>query len=258
MLTHEVQVFPAEKLLKQPAQFNIVIDQEDLHGTTVARAARVRNPFRSGAYKHLQHTAQLRARSRVLTDGGTQFKMSNRFTKWTVATAVVAGLAMAQTSPQPPQAPGQGNRQGMRQGKKGGQAHMLNRMAQHLNLTEAQKQRGKEIFEAARQDAQPVAQELRQARTALRDAVKAGRTEFEIEQLAAKQGELAGKLAAIHTKAAAKFYATLTPEQKQKADELRGMFQERMGPGRMAPGRMGPGRMAPGQTDQGQSARPRG
>jgi Spy/CpxP family protein refolding chaperone len=41
-----------------------------------------------------------------------------------------------------------------------------------------------------------------------------------IERLSAKQGQLRGQLTAARTEAMAKFYQTLTPEQKTKADQL--------------------------------------
>ena|SRR2546421_4878550 len=109
----------------------------------------------------------------------------------------------------------------------------LKMLASHLDLTDAQKQAAQSIFQQARTDAQPVVQQLKQNHEAIAAAVKAGRSDAEITQVASAQGPLVGQLAAIHAKAMAHFYAQLTPEQKAKADELhshmQGMFQQHLG-----------------------------
>jgi protein CpxP len=95
-------------------------------------------------------------------------------------------------------------------------------MAARLNLTETQQQQAKTIFENARASSKPLVDQLRQVRQELREAAKANRPAAEIEALAARQGDLRGQLTAIHTQAFASFFATLTPEQKEKAEQLRG------------------------------------
>ena len=102
------------------------------------------------------------------------------------------------------------------------------RIAQQLNLTDTQKQQAKTIFQQARQTAQPVREQLKQNRQALAEAAKAGNGEAAIQQLSARQGNLLGQMVAVRTEAFAKFYATLTPEQRTKADQLRQQFQQRM------------------------------
>jgi|SRR5579864_3257266 len=136
--------------------------------------------------------------------------------------ALAAGMLFAQTPAPPAQgsAPGQ-----QRQWHRG---PMLDRMASELNLTDDQKQQVKSILDSARQSAQPVAQQLRQDRQALRDAVQSGKSDANIDQLSGDVGNLTGQLTAIHTKAFAKIYALLTPDQRTKAqalhDRMRGMF----------------------------------
>ena len=49
----------------------------------------------------------------------------------------------------------------------------------------------------------------------------------EIRRLARVRGELVGKMTAVRSEAAAKFYATLTPEQRVKADQMRQQFRQR-------------------------------
>jgi Spy/CpxP family protein refolding chaperone len=95
-------------------------------------------------------------------------------------------------------------------------------IARQLDLTEAQKAEAKEIFKEARESAKPLVAQLREGHK----AIKAGTSELELEQLASEQGTLVGKVAGIYAKAFSKFYASLTPEQKQKADKLHEQFKE--------------------------------
>ena len=68
---------------------------------------------------------------------------------------------------------------------------------------------------------------MRQNREALAAAVKANNT-AQIERLSVQQGNLIGKTLAIKTQARAKFYATLTPEQRMKADQMFEQMRSRM------------------------------
>jgi periplasmic protein CpxP/Spy len=135
--------------------------------------------------------------------------MKRNWMKFAAAGALAAGMVFAQTAVV--QHPHQGfARHGM----------VRRRMMKALNLTDAQKQQAKGIFQQARQTNQPVMQQLKQNREALAAAVKANDT-ARIEQLTAKQGQLRGQTMAVRAEAMAKFYQTLTPEQKTKADQLR-------------------------------------
>ncbi len=111
--------------------------------------------------------------------------------------------------------------------------HFKQFLAGQLGLPDAQKAQAKEIFSAARDQAKPLTDQLRQGHEAMTAAVKANRPDSELDQLAQKQGALMGQLSAIHAKAFAKFYAMLTPEQQAKADKLheqfRGMLRHRFG-----------------------------
>jgi protein CpxP len=100
-------------------------------------------------------------------------------------------------------------------------------MMQGLNLTDAQKEQAKAIFQQSRQTAQPVAEQLRQNRQPLADAVKANNV-GQIQALAAQQGTLHGQLLAIRSEAMAKFYSILTPEQRARADQRQQRVRERM------------------------------
>jgi protein CpxP len=134
--------------------------------------------------------------------------MKTTFVRFATVAAMAAGMALAQ----PPAAPA---RHAMR-----------GKMFQGLNLTDAQKQQAKTFLQQAKQNAQPLATQLRANRQALAAAVKANDT-AQIHSLAAQQGHLEGQLLGIRSEARAKVYALLTPEQKAKADEMRGKVRER-------------------------------
>jgi len=101
------------------------------------------------------------------------------------------------------------------------------RLMQALNLTPARKQQARAIFQQAKQSAQPIRQQLQQNREAFAAAVKANDT-AQIQALASQQGTLAGQVAAIRGESMAKFYSSLTPDQKTKADQIQQKIQQRL------------------------------
>ena len=105
--------------------------------------------------------------------------------------------------------------------------HAAQQMMKELNLTPAQQQQADTIFGNAREKARPIRQEIQQNREALHAAMKANNT-AQIEHLSTQQGNLMGKALAIRTEAMAKFYATLTPEQRTKADQMFERMKSRM------------------------------
>jgi Spy/CpxP family protein refolding chaperone len=104
--------------------------------------------------------------------------------------------------------------------------HQHGQLAAALNLTDAQKTQMKSIFQASRQSAQPVRQQLKQTRQSLQAAVKAGDSN-QIQQLAATEGTELGQLAAIHASARAQMFKMLTPEQQQKLSTLQAAMHSR-------------------------------
>ena len=136
--------------------------------------------------------------------------------------ALAAGMAFAQT-PLPqghPLAGAHGQARNMMK------QHM-DEVAQKLNLTDAQRKEFHTIFQKAHESAMPIRDELKANREALAAAVKADRS-ADIQQLAAARGKLVGQMTAIYAEARAKFYHTLTPEQRTKADQMRLDFRQRM------------------------------
>jgi Spy/CpxP family protein refolding chaperone len=111
-----------------------------------------------------------------------------------------------------------------------GRMHRMERVATELQLTDAQKEFARTLFQENRAAARPIAQELRQGRQQMAAAVKAN-NEAEITRLANQQAQLTAQLNALRAKSMAKFYAQLTPEQKVKADamydKLHSRFQRR-------------------------------
>src|SRR5437879_4904422 len=89
---------------------------------------------------------------------------------------------------------GPGGRHGMMGGKR------LDFMATALDLTDAQQQTAKAIFDQAKTSAQRIRDQQKQNHQAMSAAIKAGKSEAELTQLATQQGALMGQLAAIHAK----------------------------------------------------------
>jgi Spy/CpxP family protein refolding chaperone len=92
----------------------------------------------------------------------------------------------------------------------------FDRISSALNLTDQQKEQARNIFKTEREATRPVRQELREERHAVQTAIQAGKPEAEVEGLAKNEGPVLAKLAAARADASAKFYAVLTPEQRQK------------------------------------------
>jgi Spy/CpxP family protein refolding chaperone len=104
---------------------------------------------------------------------------------------------------------------------------MRQRFMQALNLTDAQKQQAKAIFQQARETSKPIREQLKANREAMAQAVKSD-DQKEIRKLSQTEGSLIGQLIANRAEAKAKFYKLLTPEQRVKADQLHQQFRQRM------------------------------
>jgi len=136
--------------------------------------------------------------------------MKRSWMKFAAASALAAGMAFAQ-------APAQGSAQ---PGHARHHFAQRQKMMQALNLTDAQKAQAKTIFQQARQSAQPLREQLKQNHQALAAAVKADDV-AQIRSLSTQAGALRGQMMAVRSEAMAKFYATLTPEQRTQAAQLR-------------------------------------
>lgn len=103
-----------------------------------------------------------------------------------------------------------------------------NFIAGYLGLTDSQKAQAKEIFGPAKAEFEQGRGQMQSAREALEAAVKANTSDAEIERAAAAVGALHTQHVASMAKKFAKFHSILTPEQKEKAAELRAHMRERV------------------------------
>lgn len=156
--------------------------------------------------------------------------------KWltgiTAATTLAGGMLFAQTAQSPAAQPAPGPYHHRMAGPNA-RANHFEHFATMLNLTPQQREQAKTIFQNAKQASEPVRAQLKQNREALANAVKANRSDTEIDRIANNQGVLVGQLIAVHARAMEKVYSLLTPAQRQKADQLHQQmmqrFQHRMG-----------------------------
>ncbi len=127
--------------------------------------------------------------------------------------AMMAGIALAQ-----PAAPAPAKLK----------ARLMKRMIQTLELTPAQKQQAKSILQNTRQQAQPLAQQLKTERQSLNAAIRSGDS-AQIQQLSTAMGTLQGQLLGIRSAGRAQFYGLLTPDQKAKAAAFEQKAREVLG-----------------------------
>ena len=88
------------------------------------------------------------------------------------------------------------------------------------------------ILKEAGEAVKPYAGQLKQQRQAMREAVESGASDAELQALADAQGDLVGQVSGTLAKAMARLHTTLTPEQKEKAGQLRqraGSFKDWIG-----------------------------
>ncbi len=132
------------------------------------------------------------------------------------AAALAAGMAFAQAPANTNQPSPNRHQQMTRQERR---EQFQERMTRELNLTPAQQQQAKTIFGKVREDAKPIREQMRQNREAMQAAIQSNNTR-EIHNLATKQATLQAQMMEMHADAMAKFYTTLTPEQRTKAQQI--------------------------------------
>jgi Spy/CpxP family protein refolding chaperone len=104
---------------------------------------------------------------------------------------------------------------------RGAAGNRLDYLTGYLTLTETQVAQAKTIFEAESSAIATARGQLEGAQTALSDAVKANKSDAEIDRLASAVGSISGNISAIHAKATVKFAAILTSAQKDKFFAMR-------------------------------------
>ncbi|MGQ9635467.1 MAG: Spy/CpxP family protein refolding chaperone [Bryobacteraceae bacterium] len=101
-------------------------------------------------------------------------------------------------------------------GFRGWAREIVERWAVHLSLTETQKQQALRIYKDLEEETRPLERKIMEQRLALREAVKNSAPDWQIDQIAGALGALTGQVVALESKADAKFYSLLTPEQRER------------------------------------------
>jgi Spy/CpxP family protein refolding chaperone len=101
-------------------------------------------------------------------------------------------------------------------------------MGAALDLTDAQKAEIRAIYQNARQANQSLHDQLRTIHEQELAAIKAGKSDAELQSLANSAGPLMAQLHASNLIAQAKAYKVLTPEQREKLEQLRSQTRERV------------------------------
>ena len=101
-----------------------------------------------------------------------------------------------------------------------GGANRLELLINILSLTASQQAQAKAILDDEEAASRPFIEQVKQAFDALESAEKTAAGDQEIDQLATNLAAISGQLLTLDARAAAKIYAQLTPEQKQKLDQL--------------------------------------
>jgi Spy/CpxP family protein refolding chaperone len=141
--------------------------------------------------------------------------MKNKLIRVAAFGALATGMIFAQNGPPDPAQPAPQQQQKSQQ-----RAHPGRRMAKYLNMSADQRAQARQILAGAKQEATPLRLQMQQNRKALADAIKSG-NDAQIDQITKAEAPVKAQLAAIHAHAMEKIYATLTPEQKAKADHMR-------------------------------------
>ena len=109
-------------------------------------------------------------------------------------------------------------------------------IADKLKLNKDQKEQMQTIFQAAMEEAKPVAEQITKGREVIAGALIGGKSDDEIKKMLDQYAGLAAQMTAVETKAFGKIYALLKPNQQSKApaafELMAGMFGGQMGGGR--------------------------
>lgn len=97
-----------------------------------------------------------------------------------------------------------------------------------LGLTDAQKTQAAEIRTATQKANEPYVAQLKTLRDAELEAIKAGKSDAELRNLAQGLAVLTANIHANHLIGEAKFWKILTPEQQAKLETLRANMREHM------------------------------
>ena len=133
------------------------------------------------------------------------------------AAAGLAGTVMAQ-------GPGRGFGPGPRHHSN----WMLRHMTKELNLTTDQQNQIKSIMQAEKTKTRPLMQQMRQNEQQQNAAINGNFDEAQARAFASKQAQIMSDLIVERQRAKSQIYAVLTPEQRQKAQQLLQERQQKM------------------------------
>ena len=106
----------------------------------------------------------------------------------------------------------------------------FDRMAEILDLTPEQREQVKAIRAAEQEKIAPLREQMREEREQMRAIIeKQPFDEAAVRSLAAAQAEIRTEMFVSHARVKNQIHALLTPEQRQKAEELRSQMKERRG-----------------------------
>jgi Spy/CpxP family protein refolding chaperone len=105
---------------------------------------------------------------------------------------------------------------------------MLRHMTKELNLTTDQQTQIKGIMQAQKSKVQPLMQQLRQNRQAENANITGSFDENQARAFANKQSQIMSDLIVEQERTKSQIYAVLTPEQRQKAQQLMQQHEQRM------------------------------
>jgi len=102
------------------------------------------------------------------------------------------------------------------------------KMLRKLDLTEEQQDKVFELMHKQKPAMRDKMKEMREGRKAIREAVMSDTYDAkQVNQLADKQGRMVAEMIKMRTSNFNQIYTLLTPEQKIKAKEMRGKFEQR-------------------------------
>lgn len=104
---------------------------------------------------------------------------------------------------------------------------MLGHMTKELNLTADQQSQIKSIMQAERSKTQPLMQQLRQNEQAQNATITGNFDEEQARTFANKQTQIMSDLIVEKQRTKSQIYAVLTPEQRQKAQQLMQQRQQK-------------------------------
>lgn len=139
--------------------------------------------------------------------------------KFFIVTAILLAMAAGVTASVSAQAKGRGF----------GRHHgfMLRYMSKQLNLTEAQQTQIKSILADERSKTMPLRQQLRQNEQAQNATVNGAFDETQARAFANKQAQIMSDLMVEKQRTKAQIYSVLTPDQRQKALQLKQEHEQR-------------------------------